>query len=86
MRKWEPRLKQWIIDGAAAVMIGAAVYFISHSYARAEAGLISTGFAIGSGILWALSARLSRRLRRFAATLNFSAACLAAMSAICLLP
>jgi hypothetical protein len=52
--------------------------------ARHEAGLISAGLAIGSGGLWAMSAHLPPR-RRLVAELNFAAACLAAMSAVCLL-
>ena len=52
---------------------------------RHEAGLISAGLAIGSGGLWAMSAHLPPRRRRLVAELNFAAACLAAMSAVCLL-
>jgi hypothetical protein len=86
MRKSEPALKARLADAAAAAIIGVIVYIGSHWYHIAEIGLISTALATGSGFLWAVSTNLPPRLRRVAARFNFSAACLATMSAICLLP
>lgn len=85
MLKPEPELKRWFIDCAAGLALCVVTYVVSHQWFHPEAGLISAGLAIGSGGLWAMSTHLPRRRRGLAAELNFMAACLAAMSAVCLL-
>jgi hypothetical protein len=85
MRKFEPELKRWFVDWLAALVLCAIAYVVSHLCFRSEAALISDGLAIGSGGVWAMSAHLPPRCHRLVAELNFGAACLAAMSAVCLL-
>jgi hypothetical protein len=85
MRNFEPELKRWLVDWLASLVLCGLTYVVSHMCFGPEAGLISAGLAIGSGIVWVMFAHLPPNRRRLAAELNFAAACLAAMSAVCLL-
>ena len=78
--------KCWAIKGVIAAAAAATTYLGSHRCGLIDPAMASACLTIGSGVAWAISASLPDRRRALAIKLNRLAACLAAMSGVCLMP
>jgi hypothetical protein len=78
-------IRNWIAGVSAATIAAGFAYLASHACNEAARVAASAAFATGSGLTWVLSSVLMRT-PVISARLSLTAAALAALSGVCLLP